>query len=93
MVVPDGVAELVKGVRPDLVGDSTDYQVQAVERVFKLTRAVQQNPDDFSALAQVDLSVLTLRATHRGRVDLKALGEQLSDLLGEDAIDIVLVHG
>ena len=87
VVVPDGVAELVKGVRPDLVGDSTDYQVQAVESVFKLARAIQQHPDDFRALAQVDLSVLTLRATHRGRVDLKALGDQLSDLLGEDAME------
>ena len=92
-IVPDGIAEPVKGSHPNLIGAAANHQAKEIQTPHKVAVIVQQDADDLGAFSKVYVGVLSLGAAHGGRVNLIALGDQFSHLLGEHAIDIVLIHG
>ena len=76
----------------DAVGIPADDEPEAVGLFAAPGAVVEQHADDFIAPVQVDMGNFALRAAHGAGVNLIAPAQQFGDLLGEGAVDIVLVH-
>ena len=91
-IVPDGVAQRIEAVHADAVGIPAADEPDAVGLFAAPGAVVEQHADDFIVFVQVDMGNFALRAAHGAGVDLIAPAQQFGDLLGEGAVDIVLIH-
>ena len=90
--IVDGVAQRVEAVHADAVGIPADDEPDAVGLFAAPDGAVEQHADDFIVFVQVDMGDFALGTVHGAGVNLIAPAQQFGNLLGEGAVDIVLIH-
>ena len=95
-VVPDGAVPAVADPSvcrrpPDGQGDHVT--VEAVADVAPAKPALEENPDDFEAVGEVDVRDFSLRTVHGVGEDGVPLIQELGDLLGVRVANVLLFHG